>query len=333
MITDLYSLPLVAQVGEPLDENLERIVETVQFSIFCFTLPFYVFVTYFLLDALHRGIDELSTPFFRLCITTAFLDIWTLLNNYLGAMFPKWGWGTSVYLFLDSYYAHAYLYFAWASGICQAMCVSLMATNRVSAILFPNRHSRIWSSTRLRIAIAVQFLPGLLAGLATFFNETQLYRNTKNGLIPRFKSENFIAVLFVIAGGFLATVCIYLIIAYCYLIFMLRKSSNAIKNTQFHKSRAVIKKKEVKLFFMSSITVAIQISILCLVIVYATSLLNFPLDKFYLFYNAISDLYAGINPYLLWIFSDSLRKHIWHRIGWRRTWKIPTSSVVTVNQI
>ncbi|KAF1756032.1 hypothetical protein GCK72_012485 [Caenorhabditis remanei] len=331
MITDIYSLPLVTQVGEPLDETVERVVESVQFSIICFTLPFYMFITYFMLDALQRGIDELSTPFFRLCITTAFIDIWTLLNNYLGAMFPKWGWGTKVYLFMDGYYAHTYLYFAWASGICQAMCVSLLATNRVSAIIFPQRHSRMWTSTRLRVAIAIQFLPGLIAGLATFFNETQLYRNTKNGLVPRFKSEIFIAVLFGIAGAFLATVCIYLIMAYCYLLFMLRKSSNAIKNTQFAKSRAVIKKKEVKLFIMSSITVTIQMSILVLVIIYATSLLNFPLDKFYLFYNAISDLYAGINPYLLWIFSDSLRKHIYIRLGLKKKRKVPSSSVVTVN--
>ncbi|CAL2038688.1 unnamed protein product [Caenorhabditis brenneri] len=190
MVTDLYSLPLVTQEGEPLNETLEKVVETVQFSIFCFTLPFYIFVTYFMLDALHRGVEELSTPFFRLCITTAFIDIWTLLNNYLGAMFPKWGWGTKAYLFLDGYYAHAYLYFAWSSGICQAMCVSLLATNRVSAILFPQKHSRMWSSTKLRIAIAIQFLPGMLAGLTTFFNETQLYRNTKNGVVPRFKRSD-----------------------------------------------------------------------------------------------------------------------------------------------
>uniref|UniRef100_A0A1I7SXQ0 G_PROTEIN_RECEP_F1_2 domain-containing protein n=1 Tax=Caenorhabditis tropicalis TaxID=1561998 RepID=A0A1I7SXQ0_9PELO len=116
MVTDFYSLPLVTQKGEPLDETLEKVVETIQFSIFCFTLPFYILITYFMLDALHRGVEELSTPFFRLCIATAFIDIWTLLNNYLGAMFPKWGWATRAYLFLDGYYAHAYLYFAWSSG-------------------------------------------------------------------------------------------------------------------------------------------------------------------------------------------------------------------------
>ncbi|UMM26355.1 hypothetical protein L5515_010095 [Caenorhabditis briggsae] len=332
VVTDFYSLPMVTQTGDYTQETLEKIVETVQFSIFCFTFPFYILVTYFMLDALHRGIDELSTPFFRLCITTAFIDIWTLLNNYLGAMLPKWGWGTRVYLFLDVYYAHTYLYFAWASGICQAMCVSLLATNRVSAILFPSKHSRMWTSTRLRIAIAIQFLPGLFAGIATFFNETQLYRNSKNGVVPRFKSEIFIGVLFGIAGLFLAIVCIYLILAYCYLLFMLRKSSNAIKSSHFAKSRAVIKKKEVKLFIMSSITVTIQISILVLVIIYATSLLNFPLDTFYLCYNAISDLYAGINPYLLWIFSDSLRKHIFIRLGLKKRRRVASSSVVTVNQ-
>ncbi|PIC31401.1 hypothetical protein B9Z55_012119 [Caenorhabditis nigoni] len=116
MISDFNSLPLIVQIGEPLDETLEKVVETIQFSIFCFTLPFYCFVICLLLDAQLRGIEELSTPFFKLCVTTSVVDIWTLLNNYLGAMFPKWGWGTRVYLFLDGYYAHTYLYFAWTSG-------------------------------------------------------------------------------------------------------------------------------------------------------------------------------------------------------------------------
>uniref|UniRef100_A0A1I7SXQ2 G_PROTEIN_RECEP_F1_2 domain-containing protein n=1 Tax=Caenorhabditis tropicalis TaxID=1561998 RepID=A0A1I7SXQ2_9PELO len=75
MVTDLYSLPVVVQIGEPLDETLEKVVETIQFSIFCFTLPFYTFVIYLLLDAQSRGIEELSTPFFKLCVTTAIVDI------------------------------------------------------------------------------------------------------------------------------------------------------------------------------------------------------------------------------------------------------------------
>ncbi|EFP11463.1 hypothetical protein CRE_20625 [Caenorhabditis remanei] len=207
MVTDLYSLPAVQIIGDPLDETLEKVVETVQFSIFCFTLPFYIFVIYHLLDAQLRGVEDLSTPFFKLCVTTAIVDIlWifprTLLNNYLGAMFPKWGWGTRIYLFLDGFYAHTYLYFAWTSGICQAMCISVLATNRLSAIIFPNRHHhviffsnfstlvtyfQIWSTQRLRIAYAIQFLPGLMAGMATLFDKTQLYRNSKNGVIPKFR--------------------------------------------------------------------------------------------------------------------------------------------------
>ncbi|KAF1755752.1 hypothetical protein GCK72_012202 [Caenorhabditis remanei] len=76
--------------------------------------------------------------------------------------------------------------------------------------------------------------------------------------------------------------------------------------------------------------VAIQIAALCLFVSYATSILVISLDKFYLLYNAISDLYAGINPYLLWIFSDSLRKYILIRIGFRKKKKGPSSSVLTV---
>ncbi|KAF1755751.1 hypothetical protein GCK72_012201 [Caenorhabditis remanei] len=161
------------------------------------------------------------------------------------------------------------------------MCISVLATNRLSAIIFPNRHHHIWSTQRLRIAYAIQFLPGMMAGMATLFDKTQLYRNSKNGVIPKFRKNQ-------------------------------------------------IKKKEMKLFIMSSITVAIQIAALCLFVSYATSILVISLDKFYLLYNAISDLYAGINPYLLWIFSDSLRKYILIRIGFRKKKKGPSSSVLTV---
>ncbi|EFO85107.1 hypothetical protein CRE_26882 [Caenorhabditis remanei] len=215
-------------------------------------------------------------------------------------------------------------------GICQAMCISVLATNRLSAIIFPNRHHHIWSTQRLRIAYAIQFLPGMMAGMATLFDKTQLYRNSKNGVIPKFRNEALVTYFFLIAGAFLTLVCIYLIFAYCYLLFVLRRNTKMIKNSAFQKSRNQIKKKEMKLFIMSSITVAIQIAALCLFVSYATSILVISLDKFYLLYNAISDLYAGINPYLLWIFSDSLRKYILIRIGFRKKKKGPSSSVLTV---
>lgn len=83
MVTsDLYSLPIVQQIGEPLDETLETVVETIQFSIFCFTLPFYIFVIYFLVDAQLHGKQELCTPFFKLCVTTAIIDICKFLVRY-----------------------------------------------------------------------------------------------------------------------------------------------------------------------------------------------------------------------------------------------------------
>ncbi|KAF1755750.1 hypothetical protein GCK72_012200 [Caenorhabditis remanei] len=117
--------------------------------------------------------------------------------------------------------------------------------------------------------------------------KTQLYRNSKNGVIPKFRNEALVTYFFLIAGAFLTVVSYYF-------------------------------------------NIAIQIAALCLFVSYATSILVISLDKFYLLYNAISDLYAGINPYLLWIFSDSLRKYILIRIGFRKKKKGPSSSVLTV---
>uniref|UniRef100_A0A8R1DVM7 Uncharacterized protein n=1 Tax=Caenorhabditis japonica TaxID=281687 RepID=A0A8R1DVM7_CAEJA len=171
----------------------------------------------------------------------------------------------------------------------------------------------------------------MIVGLVTAFGSTQLCRNTKNGVVPKFVNPDLATYFFLIAGGFLSLVCVYLIVAYVYLLYVLRKNSNAIKHTQFQTSRTKIRKREYKLFIMSSITVAIQIAGLCLFVSYATSVLVISLDKFYLLYNAISDLYAGINPYLLWIFSDSLRKYVLQRAGlMKKQWMPPKNSVITV---
>uniref|UniRef100_A0A8R1E6A6 Uncharacterized protein n=1 Tax=Caenorhabditis japonica TaxID=281687 RepID=A0A8R1E6A6_CAEJA len=73
--------------------------------------------------------------------------------------------------------------------------------------------------------------------------------------------------------------------------------------------------RETKLFVMSTITVGVQFAVLLFFIFGGSGIMGINSDQFYLVYNALSDLYASINPYLLWIFSDSLRKYVLQKFG------------------
>ncbi|KAF1755757.1 hypothetical protein GCK72_012207 [Caenorhabditis remanei] len=109
-------------------------------------------------------------------------------------MFPKFGFFPDFYLQLDGIYGHIYFYIAWSTGICQAMSVSVLATNRLSAMIFPENYQKMWLGYRLRIAIALQFIPGLCIGMFTFFNTTVLVVNENGGVVPKFVNDLFACI-------------------------------------------------------------------------------------------------------------------------------------------
>ncbi|PIC31400.1 hypothetical protein B9Z55_012118 [Caenorhabditis nigoni] len=322
---EFWALP-EASNSLTVDDKVLYIVETTQFCVFLLTMTIYLIIVWALIEAQNKKIDELNSPFFKLCLSTAGVDIWTLLTNYLGAMFPKWGWFPTVYLFLGNPYGKIYLYFAWCTGVCQAMGVSVLASNRLSVMLFPTSFHKMWMGYRLWIAIAIQYLTGLLIGLATFLNPVELFRNKNNGIVPKFLNKTMTNTFFAIGGVFLLINSIYLLCTYCYLFWVLRKRQKhmmppAIRSRTKERARM----RETRLFTMSTIIVGVQLCILTLFIFKGADILAFTTDQFYLVYNAVSDLYASINPYLLWVFSDSLRKYILQRLGFVKKTKNITS--------
>ncbi|CCD74186.2 G-protein coupled receptors family 1 profile domain-containing protein [Caenorhabditis elegans] len=306
-------------------------IELCQFAIVTVTVPFYLFLWYFMIKAQFRKFDELATPFFKLCISTAIIDLSTLFANYFGVMFPKFGFFNDFYIYLDAIYAHIYLYIAWSTGICQAMCVSVLATNRLSAMLLPGSYHKMWKSKRLWIAISVQFLPGMLVGLLTFFNKTQLAINEKNGLVPVFLDKQMTTIFFSIGGFFLFANYIYLITAYCFLFIILHKRNAKLNSLSINvsKTKENDRKRERRLFIMCSVIVSVQMTILIFFILKVAKVFELTLDEFYVLYNLLSDLFASINPYLLWIFSDSLRKYVLYQVGLRKHLSVNNTAMIT----
>lgn len=59
----------------PEDERLVRNVETVQFCVFLMTITVHLTIVWALLEAHSKRYEELTGPFFKLCLATAGVDI------------------------------------------------------------------------------------------------------------------------------------------------------------------------------------------------------------------------------------------------------------------
>ncbi|KHJ83676.1 hypothetical protein OESDEN_16623 [Oesophagostomum dentatum] len=124
-------------------------------------------------------------------------------------------------------YIYIYLIIAWATGIIQSLSVSLLATNRLSAILLPRHFNVMWYGSRLKLAIFIQVVPGFLVALLNLTNEVQFSENAKGGIVPEIVNKKVTTAYFLFGGLFLTANSIYLIIAYCYLFYKLRSRQKA----------------------------------------------------------------------------------------------------------
>uniref|UniRef100_A0A1I7SXQ4 G_PROTEIN_RECEP_F1_2 domain-containing protein n=1 Tax=Caenorhabditis tropicalis TaxID=1561998 RepID=A0A1I7SXQ4_9PELO len=262
--SEFWDLP-ISNNSLTVDDRVTFAVETTQFVLFCITMTIYLIIVWALIEAQRKKIDELNSPFFKLCLSTAGVDI----------------------------------------CICQAMGVSVLASNRLSVMLFPMSFHRVilytlpsfylifqmWNGYRLWVAIGIQYFTGLLIGISTFFNEVQLFRNSKNGIVPKFLNKTMTNTFFAVGGVFLLANCIYLVSTYCYLFYVLRKRQQKIiaPTPAIIKSRTKerAKMREARLFTMSTIIVGVQLCILTLFIFKGADILAFTTDQFYLVYNAV----------------------------------------------
>uniref|UniRef100_A0A8R1IBE3 Uncharacterized protein n=1 Tax=Caenorhabditis japonica TaxID=281687 RepID=A0A8R1IBE3_CAEJA len=57
------------------DDSVTIIVERIQFVMFCFTMTIYFIIIWALVEAQKKKVDDLTSPFFKLCLSTAGVDI------------------------------------------------------------------------------------------------------------------------------------------------------------------------------------------------------------------------------------------------------------------
>ncbi|VDM85981.1 unnamed protein product [Strongylus vulgaris] len=172
-----------------------------------------------------------------------------------------------MYLALGKPYIYLYFIIAWATGINQSLSVSLLATNRLSAILFPGQFNKVtklcvksddlmWYGSRLKLAIVIQVVPGFTIALLNLTNEVQFTDNPTGGMVPEILDKRVTSIYFLCGGLFLLANSIYLISAYCFLFYSIHKRHKAQAGSHIQarvdRAKDQSKKREHKLFLMAS---------------------------------------------------------------------------------
>ncbi|XGW30939.1 hypothetical protein V3C99_009700 [Haemonchus contortus] len=247
-----------------LNPQVSLVIERLLFLYWLITVPFYTMLVVFMIHAQIKKAPNLTGSFYTLCITAGIVDIVTLLNNYFGGAFPGWGWMKSVYLTLGKPYVYFYIMTAWATGTMQVLSTSILATNRLWAILFPQQ-VHLWRGRRLMLTVVIQLLPGIVASLPILSYEVSLKESRNGGLIPLITNHQTKAIYFTVAAGFLTVNSVYLILAYSYLFFLIRKRNQihqkTVSNSRIWQARKMDlwRKAGFRLFLMASWTVAAEV--------------------------------------------------------------------------
>ena len=113
----------------------------VELFFFSITVPLYVFILLCLFrDWRVRNGQE---PFFKLCFVNGIIDIILLLNNNIGNVMPKACILPYFFQSLGTFYLHIYFLLAWGGGVCQGICVVIIAVNRLTIIIYPDKAKKV----------------------------------------------------------------------------------------------------------------------------------------------------------------------------------------------
>ncbi|KAH7720894.1 CBN-SRV-15 protein [Aphelenchoides avenae] len=222
-----------------------------------------------------------------------------MLNTYVCSAFPRWGWFPLFYLDVQSPLLHLYFILAYGAGVAQAICADVVALNRVTAILFMHKYGLIWSTRKLHLAITLQIVPALIVGAITLKDHVRFVTDDAVHLISTIVETSATDLYFKLAAAFYAVNSTLIIVMYAVVLYMLRRTRHEPKARRNAQHRA----QEFRLFILSSIICFIQVTLA--VFYFVKQYLG--TDDFYVYFNLLSDVYSGINPYLLWAFSEPLR--------------------------
>ncbi|PIC18460.1 hypothetical protein B9Z55_024345 [Caenorhabditis nigoni] len=207
-------------------DPLESIVSTV-FMMGSFVTIILYFMEVLILVTLRNTVYK--GMFYQIFTVGIIVDVFSLVNNYFGCVFPAKGYVTKqtdqkstlniaffilylffcasflffmcqqisyfryfqdFYLSMGTFVGQMYLMIAWTARGIQGCTVVALALNRATAVCLPIKHKQIWNSKYIWLVHVFQLGIGLCIG-TSLITQNFYWKYERNGIYIQFENQNF----------------------------------------------------------------------------------------------------------------------------------------------
>ncbi|KAF8375836.1 hypothetical protein PRIPAC_82265, partial [Pristionchus pacificus] len=257
-------------------------------------------------------------PFYHSCffyviyMVGIFIDLTSLVSSHLLALVPSKGIFIDVFL-SSTTLGRIFLFFAWSTRACQGFTNFHIALNRVTAILSPFDHRKIWASTCVRgTCFLVQFGIGITIGVWAAKSDVYWSQTSHKSWYIQFVDTRSTHIFFRFVFGGISFLSTLTIVAYVVLLLHLRSQPVNSERHQRRGTRDGDMKNEQYMLHLAVCVCTLEI-LYYLMYSYAFVMnANFELDleTVYVWYFLVTDLYSGVPPFVLLIFSTPIREDV-----------------------
>uniref|UniRef100_A0A914VQZ7 G-protein coupled receptors family 1 profile domain-containing protein n=1 Tax=Plectus sambesii TaxID=2011161 RepID=A0A914VQZ7_9BILA len=267
---------------------------------------------------------ELSGAFFTLHISTAVAD---LLNLIFGKFFFKFPvfcglfpLGYDIAMRYSFFFGKLVAFMLWYTMHAQMCGVVAITINRFTALVFPLRHSKIWTKRFLYLMIIGMWLLPLAFSVLVLTTEIELLANwSSEGELRWYKyqyEDAWVETIIYGASGIWIGVVLNVTLLIMYLIQFIKFARN---RSALERSNIAAKTKaytELKLALCGfAIFLVLSAYGLVLLRMIAENLFKYYCDACIHLYSIIGDIYAWATPYILLTMSSQVRHCFLNTIG------------------
>ncbi|CAP33160.2 Protein CBR-SRV-7 [Caenorhabditis briggsae] len=292
-------------------DPLESIVSTVFMMGSFVTIILYIMEVLILVtlrNTVYKGM------FYQIFTVGIIVDVFSLVNNYFGCVFPAKGYFQDFYLSMGTFVGQMYLMIAWTARGIQGCTVVALALNRATAVCLPIKHKQVRRDFEYVLLLIFNLISDRPYSDVSFRFGTNFYwKYERNGIYIQYKNQNFRRGFFMSAYVIETIFVACIMIINVTMVIAFRSKYKVRLSTQPHLNQKVMSEKqrqEYNLNIVAGLTCVAEIVYYCYVIYVFGINTSVPTRVFYLLYDVINDIYCGLSGWLLLIYSRSMRAHV-----------------------
>ncbi|GMR44577.1 hypothetical protein PMAYCL1PPCAC_14772, partial [Pristionchus mayeri] len=258
-----------------------------------------------------RTSDYRARSFYVIYMVGGIIDVVALTSIHFLVLLPSNGPFLDVFL-ASTAPGRVFLFFAWSTRTCQGFTNLFMALNRVTAVLAPFRHRKIWSLRYVRtMCFLVQFSAGFSVWVFAASRDVYWCKTAGGSWFIQFhetpSSHRFFRYVFA-----QSIVSMLTIACYALLLLNLKMHRNITTIRQTSSENPMVNRHAQALTHLAICVCAMELIYYAMYCYGFIMNANFEWDlgKCYVGYFVIADLYSGLPPFLLLYFSSPIRADV-----------------------